>query len=88
MNERCHLSPSHPSSLYSLLRKLITHTHTHTHTVLPLLRRLVLAHDDPGPEYNWLDSEGRETGIIFYRFMLNTAKLTQTTSKVVKFASL
>ena len=24
--------------------------------------RLILAHDDPGPQHNWLDTEGRETG--------------------------
>ena len=47
---------------------------------------LVLAHQDPGGQYNWLDTEGRETGIIFYRYMLNTAPLQQAKTRVVAFA--
>lgn len=53
--------------------------------------RLILAHQDPNAdtvgsaEYNWLDTEGRETGIIFYRFMLNKADLQQTTTRVINF---
>eukprot|EP01051_Picozoa_sp_SAG22_P002593 SAG22_NODE_118_length_19263_cov_16.155813_5_plen_49_part_00 len=48
----------------------------------------MLSHEDPGAAYNWLDTEGRETGIVFYRFFLNTAELAQTVSTVVDFASL
>lgn len=50
--------------------------------------RLILAHKDPGEAFNWLDTEGRTTGIIFYRFFLNTAELTQATTRVVSFDSL
>ena len=48
----------------------------------------MLAHQDPGPQYNWLDTEGRATGIVFYRFMLNKAPLTQPATRLVEFASL
>lgn len=50
--------------------------------------KIVLAHASPGPGYNWLDTEGRETGIVFYRFMLNTAELAQTKTTVVTLADL
>ena len=50
--------------------------------------RLVLSHKDPGEKFNWLDTEGRETGIIFYRYMLNSAELTQANTTVVKFNDL
>jgi hypothetical protein len=50
--------------------------------------KLVLAHDDPGPAYNWLDTEGRETGIVFYRYFLATVDLTQAVTRVVNFAEL
>ena len=48
----------------------------------------MLAHDDPGPAYNWLDTEGRETGIVFYRYFLATVDLTQAVTRVVNFAEL
>ena len=50
--------------------------------------KLVLAHQDPGAQYNWLDTEGRETGIIFFRYFLLTSGVKQTTTKVVDFVSL
>ena len=50
--------------------------------------KLVLAHNDPGPKYNWLDTEGRETGIVFYRYFLATGALKQALTKVVDFAAL
>lgn len=50
--------------------------------------RFVLAHHDPGPEYNWLDTEGRETGIIFYRYMLSKVSPSQAQTKVVNFSDL
>ena len=50
--------------------------------------KLVLAHDDPGPAYNWLDTEGRETGIVFYRYFLATVDLAQAVTRVVNFAEL
>ena len=50
--------------------------------------RFVLAHEDPGEQFNWLDTEERETGIIFYRYMLNTAELSQAKTRVVPFKDL
>lgn len=50
--------------------------------------RFVLSHEDPGPAFNWLDTEGRETGIVFYRYMLNSAELSQAKTTVVNFKDL
>ena len=50
--------------------------------------KMVLAHQDPGKQYNWLDTEGRETGIIFFRYFLLTGEVLQATTKVVDFDSL
>ena len=50
--------------------------------------RFVLAHEDPGMEFNWLDTEGRETGIIFYRYMLNSVDVDAPKTKVINFNEL
>ena len=50
---------------------------------------LVLSHEDPGAQYNWLDTERRETGIVFFRYFLYTgAPLRAAATKVVDFKSL
>jgi len=49
---------------------------------------MVLAHADPGAEYNWLDTEGRETGIVFFRYFLSTVEVAQATTKLIKFSEL
>ena len=48
----------------------------------------VLAHEDPGASYNWLDTEGRATGIVFFRYFLSTVKVEQASTKLVKFSEL
>ena len=50
--------------------------------------QMVLAHQDPGKGYLWLDTEGRETGIVFFRYFLLTGRVEQATTKVVNFDSL
>jgi hypothetical protein len=32
--------------------------------------RYIVSHRDPGSEHAWLDTDGRRTGVLFYRFML------------------
>ena len=56
------------------------------HSGIPF--KMVLSHEHPGPDYDWLDTEGRETGIIFFRYFLLTGEVEQATTKVVQFASL
>jgi hypothetical protein len=50
--------------------------------------KLVLSARDPGQGYDWLDTEGRETGIVFFRYFLLTSEVAKATSRVVPFESL
>ena len=49
--------------------------------------RLVVAHDDPGVP-NWLDTEGRRTGTIYWRYIFPTETPERVVAKVVKRSSL
>ncbi|MCW5889527.1 MAG: DUF1214 domain-containing protein [bacterium] len=49
--------------------------------------RIVLAHRDPGHP-NWLDTEGRTYGIVFWRFMLAEGPVETPQAEVVPFADL
>ena len=44
---------------------------------------MVLAHDDPGVP-NWLDTEGRAFGIVYWRFMLPDGAIETPVGTVVK----
>jgi len=46
--------------------------------------RMVLAHRDPGVP-NWLDSEGRAFGLIFWRFMLPEGEIRTPEAELVDF---
>ena len=46
---------------------------------------LVVAHSDPGVP-NWLDTEGHENGIIYWRFMLPNAEIAEMTTEKVALA--
>jgi hypothetical protein len=45
--------------------------------------RMVVAHEDPGVP-NWLDTEGRPFGMIFWRFFLPDGPIETPTAEVVK----
>lgn len=49
--------------------------------------RLVVAHEDPGVP-NWLDTEGRREGTIYWRYIFPTEKPRRVKTKVVKAAKL
>ena len=49
--------------------------------------RIVLAHRDPG-HANWLDSEGRPFGLVFWRFMLPEGEIETPRAEVVPWAEL
>ena len=44
--------------------------------------RVVVAHEDPGVA-NWLDTEGRPNGIIYWRFLLSEGEIEQPRCEVV-----
>ncbi len=47
--------------------------------------RVVIAHKDPGVP-NWLDSEGRAFGLVFWRFMLPEGEIETPQAEVVKWS--
>jgi hypothetical protein len=49
--------------------------------------RMVLAHEDPGLP-NWIDTEGRPFGMVFWRFFLHEGEIETPKAIVVKFADL
>jgi hypothetical protein len=46
--------------------------------------RVVIAHSDPGVP-NWLDTEGRPFGLVFWRYMLPEGEIETPRAKVVAF---
>ena len=49
--------------------------------------KMVIAHEDPGVD-NWLDTEGRPTGSIFWRFFLPTGPVERIEPQLVKLSDL
>lgn len=49
--------------------------------------RIILAHEDPGLP-NWLDTAGRTSGVMFWRFMLPEGEVETPRAEVVKFEDL
>ena len=49
--------------------------------------RMVIAHEDPGVP-NWLDTEGRSTGQVYWRYIFPSDKPRRVKTKVVKLSSL
>jgi hypothetical protein len=49
--------------------------------------RMVIAHRDPGVP-NWIDSEGRPFGLVFWRFMLPEGEIETPQARVVPFSEL
>jgi hypothetical protein len=49
--------------------------------------RMVLAHRDPGVP-NWIDTEGRPFGLVFWRFMLPEGEIETPRAEVVPLARL
>ena len=48
---------------------------------------MILAHRDP-KQPNWLDTEGRPFGLVFWRFMLPEGEIETPRAEVVPFAKL
>jgi len=49
--------------------------------------RMILAHSDPGLP-NWIDTEGRPFGLVFWRFMLPEGEIETPRAEVVPLAKL
>jgi hypothetical protein len=49
--------------------------------------RIVIAHHDPGVP-GWLDTEGRASGLVYWRFLLASGEVPTPTARVVAFADI
>ncbi len=49
--------------------------------------RVIVAHEDPGLP-NWLDTEGRSNGIVYWRFLMPEGAMQEMTTQVVKIKDL
>jgi hypothetical protein len=49
--------------------------------------RIVIAHEDPGVP-NWIDTEGRSFGIVFWRFFLPEGEIETPRARVIELESL
>merc|ERR1712187_139106 len=47
--------------------------------------KIALAHQNPGSNWNWLDTMGREGGTMFWRFLLPEGPVQTPLATVVKF---
>jgi len=48
---------------------------------------MIVAHEDPGLP-NWMDTQGRPRGTIFWRFQLAPGRIEPITTRVVKLKDL
>ena len=49
--------------------------------------RIVIAHEDPGVP-NWIDTEGRGFGMVFWRFFMPEGEIETPQGKLVKLTDL
>ena len=64
------------------------HTNKHLATYRPDGSvRIVVAHEDPGVP-NWLDTEGRDNGIVYWRFLMPEGEMAPMQTRVVKLSEL
>jgi hypothetical protein len=49
--------------------------------------RIAIAHEDPGVP-NWLDTEGRAFGLVFFRYMLPESEIEAPRAKLLPIDSL
>ncbi len=70
---------------YDYLHRPISRNRAQTRLEADGSYRFVVAHRDPGAP-NWLDTEGRESGIIYWRFMLPEGAIQTPLAKLVKWS--
>jgi len=72
---------------YDYLNRQVSLNRRQTRTEPDGSFRIVIAHEDPGVP-NWLDTEGRPFGLVFWRFMLPEGEIETPQAKVVPLAEL
>jgi hypothetical protein len=75
------------SQMYDYVNRPVSRNRANTVLEADGSFRMVLAHEDPGVP-NWLDTEGRPSGTLFWRFFLPEGPVETPQAQVVKFADL
>lgn len=75
------------SQMYDYVNRQVSRNRANTTLEADGSFRLILAHADPGLP-NWLDTEGRPSGTLFWRYFLPEGDIVTPQATVVKFADL
>jgi hypothetical protein len=75
------------SQMYDYVNRQVSRNRANTALEPDGSFRMVLAHEDPGLP-NWIDTEGRTLGTVFWRFFLPEGDIETPRAEVVKFADL
>ena len=75
------------SQMYDYVNRQVSRNRANTELEPDGSFRMVVAHRDPGL-LNWIDTEGRQSGSIFWRFFLPEGPIETPAAQVVPFASL
>jgi hypothetical protein len=75
------------SQMYDYVNRQVSRNRANTTLEPDGSFRMVLAHEDPGLP-NWIDTEGRSLGTVFWRFFLPEGDIETPQAEVVKFAEL
>ncbi len=69
---------------FDYMNRQVSLNRTQTHLEADGSFRMIIAHQDPGHP-NWIDTEGRALGLVFWRFFLAEGAIETPQAKVVKF---
>ena len=72
---------------YDYAHRQVTLNRAQTHTEADGSFRVVIAHRDPGVP-NWLDTEGRPFGLVFWRYLLPESEIETPRARVVDVSDL
>jgi hypothetical protein len=75
------------SQMYDYVNRQVSRNRANTTLNADGTFTMVLAHEDPGHP-NWIDTEGRPLGTVFWRFFLPEGEIDTPHAEVVKFADL
>ena len=75
------------SQMYDYVNRTVSRNRANTTLEPDGSFRMILAHSDPGLP-NWIDTEGRALGTVFWRFFLPEGPIETPKAVVVKFAEL
>lgn len=75
------------SQMYDYTTKSVSRNRANTKLETDGSFRMIVAHEDPGVP-NWLDTEGRNLGTVFWRYFLPEGDIETPQAEVVKLSSL